>query len=291
MDNLAREVLKTKLTSLKGTSFQDAMDRIFLIIYEEGNFSRIKQKKDQGSDGILYANTVLAAYAPESYSLNDFKRKTKSDYLSYEKNWLETHDKWLVVTNLEQTSSMYKHIKTLKEDSEIMCIERLLELINEQTWTKKSSIFQALDVPERYLTNDVLAVVVDDLIRLCDNNASFLPYEQPIYTVTKINLNVNEEHRQLFIEEYEEALSLFSTLHHVLQSRNVAGIAAIRDKVRKAYYELSASSFIDKLDLMIKHLSGTKVVDEYYSYHLKVVLVYFFEQCLFGRKTEEEKIL
>jgi hypothetical protein len=212
MDNLAREVLRTKLGSLRGTGFQDAMDRIFLIIYGEGDFVRIKQKRDQGSDGILNGDTILAAYAPENYSLNDFKKKTVSDYSSYEKNWAETHEKWLVVTNLEITSSMFKHINKLKKGSEIICIERLLALISEQTWSKKSSVFQALDVPDRYLTNDVLAAVVDDLINLCDAEASFLPYEQPIYMETKINLNIDDDHKQIFTEEYEEALSVFSIL-------------------------------------------------------------------------------
>jgi hypothetical protein len=58
--------------------------------------------------------------------------------------------------------------------------------------------------------------------------------------------------------------------------------------VRITYSELSGV-FLDKLILMVNHLSGSKVVDEYYTYHMRVVLIYFFEQCLFGKKTEEEK--
>ena len=75
MDNIVREVLKTKIMGLKATAFQDALDRIYLCIYGEENFQRVKQKHDGGSDGILNGETVLAAYAPEKYNLNDFKKK------------------------------------------------------------------------------------------------------------------------------------------------------------------------------------------------------------------------
>ncbi|ODN65786.1 hypothetical protein [Methylophaga muralis] len=75
MDNILREVLKTKLMALKATAFQDALDRIYLCIHGESGFQRVKQKHDGGSDGIVDNETVLAAYAPEKYYLNDFKKR------------------------------------------------------------------------------------------------------------------------------------------------------------------------------------------------------------------------
>lgn len=77
MDNILREIIKTKLVSLKGTAFQDGMDRVYLCIHGSTEFQRVKQKRDGGSDGILNGDTVLAAYAPEKYSLADFKKKLK----------------------------------------------------------------------------------------------------------------------------------------------------------------------------------------------------------------------
>lgn len=290
MDNIAREVLKTKLVSFKGTGFQDAIDRVFLTIYAEDDFVRIKQKRDQGSDGILNSNTVVAAYAPEKYSLNDFKKKVKSDHTSYLNNWADTHENWMVVTNLEMTSAMLKFITSLKGDTKSMCIEQLLEFISKQTWTKKSAIFNALDIPDKYLTNDVLDTAVNDLIKLCDGGTTFQPYEQPIYIRTKIDMNVSEDCRDLFLDDYEEALSIFPMLQNVIQSRNSTVISAIRSKIRVTYSGLSGP-FDNKFNSMVSALSGIKEVDEYYKYHMRIILIYFFEQCLFGQKTDEEKAI
>lgn len=44
---------------------------------------------------------------------------------------------WRVVTNLEATAQMIQHVKKLKIDSPVICIEALLQEINEQTWSKK----------------------------------------------------------------------------------------------------------------------------------------------------------
>ena len=160
MDNIAREIVKTKVKSFKGLGFQDALDRVLFSIYDIDDFQRVKQKRDGGSDGILHGNTILAAYSPESYSLRDFKKKTKSDFDSYNKNWSSTHGNWLVVTNLEATAQMIKYVNELKEGALILCIEGLLELISKQTWTIKLAVFRALDVPDNYLTNDVIAAAV-----------------------------------------------------------------------------------------------------------------------------------
>lgn len=114
MDNILREIVKTKIVSLKGTAFQDALDRIYACIYGDQSFQRVKQKKDGGSGGIINGSAVLAAYAPESYRLRDFKKKIGADYSSYTNNWSDTHSGWQVVTNLESTAQMIKYVNELK---------------------------------------------------------------------------------------------------------------------------------------------------------------------------------
>lgn len=288
MDNIARELLKVKLQSLNGTAFQDKIDKIFLIIYGDQGFVRIKQKRDKGSDGILEGDTILAVYAPESYSLRGFKAKINLDYNSYENNWEDAYPKWIVVTNLESTAEMVMFVNLLKEGSSIICIEKLLEIIRKQTWTRKSSIFTALDVPDKYLSNNVLSVVVEDLISTCDDEAKFCSYEKPTYIETKIGLNIDQENIDTFLSEYEDSLAIFSSLQHVIQSNSSGNIAAIRGKITRSYTEFSGT-FEERLALMVKSLSGDKFVDDYYTHYLRVVLIYFFEQCLFGKKVEGEK--
>lgn len=287
MDNIVREVLKTKIMGLKATAFQDALDRIYLCIYGEEKFQRVKQKRDGGSDGIINGETVLAAYAPEKYNLNDFKNKVGSDFKSYKKNWEATHGKWEVVTNLESTAQMIKFVDGLKSDACLVCVEGLLQKIDRQTWTVKTAIFRALDIPEHYLSNDVIATVIEDLIQISSQDNPFEPYEKPAYIQDKIELNVSEEHVATFIDEYEESLAIFSIVSTVVKSKSNANVSAIRSKVRSTYTSLSGS-FEKRLGELVNIMCQGKSRDDCYSHNMRIVMVYFFEQCLFGRKPESE---
>lgn len=286
MDNIVREVLKIKIMGLKGTAFQDSLDRIYLCIYQNG-FQRVKQKHDGGSDGIVNGDTVLAAYAPEKYSLNDFKKKIREDFKSYRSNWESTHCKWQVVTNLESNANMIQFVNGLKSGSPIVCIESLLQKISEQTWTVKIAIYRALDIPEHYLSNDVIATVIEDLIQLSGQGNSFEPYEKPAYIQDKIDLNVSEEHRSTFTDEYEESLAIFPIISNVVKSRSPESVSAIRSKVRSIYTSLSGS-FEKKINDLVDTMAQGKSRDDYYRHNMRVVMLYFFEQCLFGIKTASE---
>jgi|GEM_PF-1162348 len=287
MDNIVREILKAKIASFKGTGFQDALDRVLLCIYGEVGFQRVKQKRDGGSDGIVNGDTVLAAYSPERYSLTDFKKKVKGDFDSYSNNWASTHNGWNVITNLESTAQMIKFVSSLKDDARIICIESLLQLISRQTWTVKLSVFRALDIPERYIANDVISTVIEDLIQLSDEGTSFKPYEKPAYIQDKIALNVSVEHREAFIDEYEDSLALFPMVAHVVKSRSQASVSAIRSKVRTTYMSLSGS-FEQKISELVNVMAQEKSIDDYYKHNMRVVMLYFFEQCLYGQKPSSE---
>lgn len=287
MDNIVREVLKTKIMALKATAFQDALDRIYLCIYGEEGFQRVKQKHDGGSDGIINGETVLAAYAPEKYNLSDFKKKVGADFKSYTTNWESTHGKWEVVTNLESTAQMIKFVNGLKNGTSIICIEGLLNKIDKQTWTVKMSIFRALDIPDHYLSNDVISTVIEDLIQLSTQDDPFEPYEKPAYIQDKIELNVSEENVAAFMDEYEESLAIFPIISTVVKSRSKESVAAIRNKVRSTYTSLSGS-FEERLVELVNIMCQVKSHDDYYIHNMRIVMIYFFEQCLFGKKTESE---
>jgi hypothetical protein len=287
MDNIVREVLKTKITGLKATAFQDALDRIYHCIYGEIGFQRVKQKHDGGSDGIVNGETVLAAYAPERYNLNDFKKKVGADFDSYAKNWEFTHGKWEVITNLEATAQMLKFVDGLKKGAPIVCIEGLLQKIDSQTWTVKMAIFRALNIPELYLSNDAISTVIEDLIHISNQGAPFEPYERPAYIQEKIELNVSVENIDSFLEEYEEHLAVFPIISSIVGARPQGSVSSIRSKVRSTFLSLSGS-FEKRLSELVNILSQGKSQDDYYSHNMRVVMVYFFEQCLFGKKPKSE---
>lgn len=287
MDNILREVLRVKIRGLKATAFQDALDRINLCIHGEGGFQRVKQKHDGGSDGIINGDTILAVYAPEKYNLTDFKKKIGDDFKSYTANWKSTHSKWIVVTNLEATAQMIKFVNELKAGASVLCIEGLLQKIDKQTWTVKTAIFRALDIPDYYLTNDVISTVIEDLIQLSTQDEPFEPYEKPAYIQDKIELNASVEHVAAFMDEYEESLAVFPIISSVVKSRSQGSIAAIRNKVRSTYTSLSGS-FEQKFNVLVDNMCQRKSQDDYYTYNMRIVMLYFFEQCLFGKKPKSE---
>src|SRR5690606_19328738 len=230
---------------------------------------------------------VLASYAPERYNLNDFKNKVGADFKSYAKNWESTHAKWEVITNLEATAQMIKFVDGLKNGSPIVCIEGLLHKIDSQTWTVKMAIFRALNIPDHYLSNDVIATVIEDLIHVSNQDASFEAYERPVYIQDKIELNVSEENIDSFLDEYEEYLAIFSLISSIVKSRSQGAVSSIRSKIRSTYTSLSGS-FEKRLVRLVNILSQGKSQDDYYSYNMRIVMFYFFEQCLFGKKPKSE---
>lgn len=286
MDNVAAEILRQQLWSRKGTAFQEALDKIFSIIHGD-NFTQIKQKKDQGCDGILQGSVVLAAYAPERPNLPAFKKKIGDDFEGYKNNWAATHPKWTVVCNDEITAAMLKHVKDLKPDASTISLDGLVDEIKKQNWSKKNLIFKALGIPDHYLSNDVFGTIVEDLIKTSEDKVSQVPYSHPTYIDKKIELNLEIEHKDSFSDEYFENLDKFSLIQAVVGSHTPETIFSLRAKIRSEYQSLSGS-FSERLSVMTDRLCSNKKNDDYYRGSVRVLLIYFFEQCLFGRKTEQE---
>lgn len=285
MENIAKTMLETKIKGLTGLFFQSSIESVMQIIYEH-NFQPIKQKRDKGCDGIIDKNTILALYAPERYLLRDFKSKVGLDYKSYQKNWLATHPHWIVVCNCDVTAEMHNFIKSLHSDSQIWGVNQLTSHISSVNWSKKTKIFRALDIQDRFLTIDVVKMVVEDLIQSSDEGI-MPPYQRPAYITDKANLNMPEDDVPAFLEEYEECLSVFSLVKLAIREHDTNQIRALRSKIRNLYGMLSGE-FLGRFEFMIKELSGEKFSDDIYVSNLRVVLIYFFEQCLFGKRTANE---
>lgn len=141
MDSTVKEILKTKISSLKELRFQEFLNNLFVICHGD-IFLIVKQKHEKGSDGILFNSKVIACYAPESYDLTAFKIKISGDYKSYNNNWETSHPEWMVVYNGTFLANMIKHVDSLKRDAEKIGIDNILDLIDVQNWTKRNKIYE-----------------------------------------------------------------------------------------------------------------------------------------------------
>lgn len=286
MDKIAIEFLKDKLNSLTDTDFQKAINDIYPLLYP-GNFQEIKQKRDKGCDGILNGNTIIAAYAPENYNLDDFRKKTTSDYVKYEQNWKQSFPKWNVVTNHPATGSMILHVKNLHNDSILTSVTELVAEIKNASWNTVIKIFRSLQIPERYYTNDLFTYILEDIISM-QSNGNLPSYEKPIFISDKIEINIEDSYSQkLFLEEYEDQIEYFSTIKDVLARFSDEQVLAIRSKIQMQFNSFNGN-FIQKLQLLTSALSSNKNDDIYQAYVRRITL-YFFEQCLFGLKSKLEK--
>jgi hypothetical protein len=277
-------MLKTKLMSMTNVRFQDCIDTIYGIIYED-KYTPVKQKRDKGTDGLLSSTTSLAIYAPEKYSLADFKKKTSSDYKKYKNNWQINYPSWNVITNKENTGEMLLHVKGLYEKADLISVTSICDSIRNQSWSKIARIFKALELPDYYLSYDVFSMIIDDIT---SDDGSDLDYSRPIYIKDKIDLNItDEEIREAFLIEYEEYFEKFQVLQKILSRFDTGKVLALRSKINMTYQSLRGN-FIQKLSSLVSILSQGRENDDYYQSHVRIIIFYFFEQCLIGKKTESE---
>ncbi len=122
MNSVFSDAIKIKIDSLKGNNFQNFIDELFLIGYDD--YIQIKQKRDKGCDGIIENKIVIAAYAPEIIGLRNFKKKIKKDYIDYKKNWSHKYPGWRVVYNGEFTAERIEFIKKLRKDAQPFGIKK-----------------------------------------------------------------------------------------------------------------------------------------------------------------------
>lgn len=223
MDQLAYEMLKSKLMSLTGINYQYAIDTIYSIVYGS-DFTSIKQKRDKGSDGFVFGNTSLAIYAPEKHTLSEFKKKTQSDFKKYDTNWKSLYPSWQVITNRETTGEMILQVNKLYRNSELISVINICDLIRNQNWSKILRIFKSLGLAEQYLTYNIFSMIIDDLTSSVDTN---IEYSSPTYIGDKVDLNIDDIYsREIFIEEYESLFSSFQILQNVLSEYDKTKVSA-----------------------------------------------------------------
>ena len=80
---------------------------------------------------------------------------------------------------------------------------------------------------------------------------------------------------------------MFSTISHIIQASDKNSISSIRNRIRSTYMGL-AGSFEEKINVLVEVLSGNKKCDDFYKFNMRIVMIYFFEQCLYGIKSELE---
>ena len=287
MNPVLKHQFRTAIDSKKEDNFQILVNELFIKKY--GNaFSPVKQKRDKGCDGILNNKTILAAYAPEKAILRNFKKKAGDDFEKYKSNW-QRYSEWQYVYNGEYTSEMRNHLQSLKQDVITTDINGLLDMIEQLPHSKCRELASSLGIDEQYIVNDIMRAVIEDLLKLAENaEAIRISRNSPPYIEDKIKINYESSDVDDALKEYECVLEYFAQLEDILKSYANPEISSLKSKLINTYNK-SQGNFKTRLNNLIENFSGDNSKDDSYVFFVRVVLVYFFEICVIGKRLESEK--
>jgi len=282
MDSILEYQFRVGINRLKEDNFQDFIKVLLLKVY--GNeFDITKNCKDKGCDGIIKKDKIIAVYSPESKpTLRDFKKKVDSDYKKYETNWKSAYPLWEFFYNGEFTASMLEHINNKGTQVTSICINKIIEIINNLNWsTKREIAINQLRINESYITNNVLKEIIDDLIKV--TNPQSPKRTIPPDILKKIELNYCAEDVQVVVKQHLEMMPRVLEFQKILNSYNADEIASLKMKITEEYKKFSGT-FKDKFNLLADTLAGANKNDGIYMLNLYAVLIYFFQICLIGQE-------
>ncbi len=293
MNRTTEMAFRMHITSRKGTEFQSLIEKLYLICY--GNkFTVIKQKRDRGADGILNGRTVIAVYAPEKPSLKAFKRKIKNDapgregdFDKYVKHWQQTHG-WQLVYNGEFTAEMEQFARSFEPNVELLGISHLLELIQRQPWGRIRELAVYLGIEESYIVYNIFDKIVQDLLMGHPTVEGTIEYSSPVYIQEKIPLNFSGEYVEKIKDEYRDSLKYFHQLKTIMKEYSDDDLRTLKCKVNLDI-EKYQGAFKDRFVHLTLQYAEAARHDDLYKHFVRTLLIYLFEQCLLGKKTEEEK--
>ncbi len=288
MDSILRTFFKTAIEGRKDIAFQDVVDSIYSKRFGS-QFTSVKQKRDKGCDGIVENKKVLAVYAPEKANLKNFKKKVDVDFGKYSDNWSATHSEWEYVYNGEFTAQMIQHLDSLKQDCCKVDINALLDMIDDLPHFRRRELAVELSINEQFIINDVLKAVVEDLFKLSEQCIEgSKPHKSPPYIEDKIRLNYDEKDVGDALKEYESVVEHFGELKDILKFYQDFEVGALKTKLIECYGKLSGN-FKQRLVVLIEQFAERNKNDDYYVFFVRVVLIYFFESCVIGKRPESEK--
>lgn len=293
MDNLTYQI-RTAIEKQKGDRFQDFVT--YLLTEKFGKkFEPNHRHKDKGSDGFINNTIALSVYAPDNAVYLSFIKKIEMDYKKYKMNWKESYPKWCLIYNGEFTGQMRQFIISIDPMAQTVDINGLLSCLKKIPWpTRRDIMISSLEMDESLLSNDILKHVIEDLLSFESPYDFATSRQPPLYIEDKVNLNFEADEAEAILDEYKEKLPDVAKMNNiVLKPYKDKDIDFLKDKVRYEYRIAKACSkdFASSLDVMRNTLAGSNKSDDAYLYYLRVVLIYFFEACLIGVRTPEEKLM
>jgi len=297
MNSLLKNAFIIQIKSKQGFDFEDFIDELYLLKYGADDYVPIRRGKDKGNDGtIISERKILACYAPEKYSKTSFERKVlgntseKGDFPKYIENWKTEFGNWEMLVNHEVSPDQLKIIDDLDGDTSIKGITQLITIIeNDLPKSKVRKLAVYLGISD-YFKQDYIREILDDLLSKPSGIDNPIEYLRPMYIGDKIKLNFKEEELDNIDSEFDVVFDDFNIIAGILKGYIDDENKTIKWRIINDFGKLSGS-FKEKLDSLTDSYTReyANIDDDEYKRYVKTVLLYMFEQCFIGKKTNEEK--
>lgn len=296
MELLLKNVFKIQIENKLGFDFEDFIDELFLLKYGADNYLPIRKVRDNGNDGtIISERKILACYAPKKYARKDFEVKVlgtntiTGDFEKYKLEWESNFPNWEMLVNHDVAPEQLTIIDNLDGNTSIKGIKQIISIIEDLPRTKLRKLAKFLEI-ENFVIQDYIRDILNDLLTNSIVNDQIIKYKHAPYIPKKIEINYNEEDVVGAMSEFIEISQNFNIVENILVGYEDDEKGKIKYRVIEDFNKLSGS-FKEKLNnLTIQYIEKYgNINDDDYHFYVKTILLYMFEQCLIGKKTEKEK--
>jgi len=284
---------RIQIKSLYGTEFQNFITKLYLYRYGSEDYIPPRDIKDKGADGIIVGkNMIVACYGPKKVVKSRYIEKIKDDFESYTDNWENNYKHWMFVTNVDLPEYAIRKINELKSDAKQIGVKNILEFIDDLSNNQKRELGKYLKIEQSFFALDYLREVIEDLLKDSKFTDENIKYEKQLYFPDKVKLNYDLDDIDSITDEYEGYIEsgVFDEIQSLLYAYEDEDFERLKTRIKNDFSGKSGV-FKERLRQLAEHylIKYSSENDDSYLYYLRAVLVYFFEQCIIGKKTNEEK--
>ncbi len=289
MNELLKNAFRQQIKMLSGFNFQDFVTELFLYKYGSDDYIVSRKAVDGGCDGIILSQRrVVACHAPENYSLQKFLKKIEQDFQKYRDNWEKKYPNWLFVTNQEPGEKVIKKIHQFKKGTPLLGTENLLAIIGEFDSYRRRKLGGTLRINPDFFAQDYIREIIDDLLRAPDIKHRHVEYSKAVYFPEKVELNFEVEDVEEVLRHFDNSVEYFPRIAEIIQGYD-KDIDKIKDRIMNDFGDRKGT-FKERLKQQLEmYVAKYSPEDDNYRFYIRAVLLYHFEQCIIGKKTEAEK--
>lgn len=192
--------------------------------------------------------------------------------------------------NHEVSPEQFTLIQGLDGDTSIKGIDQILSIVDELVSSKKRKLAAYLGI-ENFFIQDYIQEIINDLLNASNEEDKALHFDRKtlVPPQKKIELNFEQEDWDGMNSEMVLVMAEFNTITNILSGYNDDEINTLKRRVINDYNKLSGN-FKERLYNLTDQYTTTygNIKDDEYVKCVKSILLYMFEQCLIGRKTENE---